>query len=675
MNLLEMSFYGAVMILVIVIIRALVLYKLPKKFFLILWGVVLLRLLVPFEISSGLSIYSHVPKGISEHFADTSDTAIMPSDSIPRNDSEPVSTDFTYPPYVGIVNLPEALQKIDHGDITAPDMQPMTATPTANSVQPITIPPGKTLRFCGTLFTALLFAIAYIKCYSEFRTSLPVQESFAAYWLEQHPLKRRISIRQSDKISAPLTYGVFRPVILLPKNTNWEDQKQLEYILYHEYTHIYRFDLVTKLLMIIALCLHWFNPFVWVMYLLFNQDIELACDESVVQHLAAQEKSAYARTLINMEEKKLYLAPLCNNFSKNAIEERITAIMKLKKTTLGTILGGVLLVGIVITTLMTSAAKTTNSVPGVPTPFPTVTATPTPTPGDSLHITNASTSQITPKDEGPETLLDTDSFPQIGICTPTYLNVRYGAGHEYPIITKLPCASIVEVLSATQDKNGEYWYAFSLTISGEKQTGYIHSQYVLLLEDGILVDKTPEELMASGSFPKNGSLMPKKLNVREGAGYDYPILTQLEQLTQVNIMEKIPAEDGETWYYVSFSQKEERKTGYVNSLYVRITDDSYPEGIVYTQIQEDDFFLTLTEKDFPREGLVSAENLRVRKGPGYTYDIISYIFPSTSIQILSQQTAEDGSHWYKISYSQSNTSQTGYVDAQYISTSAPTPKE
>ena len=130
-----------------------------------------------------------------------------------------------------------------------------------------------------------------------------------------------------------MTYGILHPVILMPKQTDWKNINQLRYIFSHEYVHIYRFDTIAKLIVTYALCIHWFNPFVWVMYILFNRDIELACDESVIRQFGDKSKSAYSLMLISMEAKKSGLSPLCNNFSKNAIEERITAIMNTKRMT------------------------------------------------------------------------------------------------------------------------------------------------------------------------------------------------------------------------------------------------------------------------------------------------------------------------------------------------------
>ncbi|HBK59723.1 MAG TPA: peptidase M56, partial [Firmicutes bacterium] len=164
----------------------------------------------------------------------------------------------------------------------------------------------------------------------------------------EHPLRRSVQIRQSDRIKAPLTYGVFRPVILFPKKTDWTDETKLPYILTHEFTHIRRFDTLAKLVLTAAVCVHWFNPFVWAMYVLVNRDIELSCDETVVRTFGETMKSAYALTLIGLEEEKNRHTFLVNSFGKNAIEERIVSIMKIKKTSLmGILLALTLAIGMV----------------------------------------------------------------------------------------------------------------------------------------------------------------------------------------------------------------------------------------------------------------------------------------------------------------------------------------
>lgn len=319
MSLIQMSFSGTVMILAIVIIRAVMINRLPKKVFLIMWEMVLLRLCLPFSIPSPYSLYSLV-------------------------------TDYT---------PSEILEE-------TPVLQVIPNVPVRN-VQPVHIPVeagqsvGATISIwmivwgIGIAVCLAFFSFTYVRCYLEFRTSLPVKNEFVTNWKREHPLYRKMEIRQSDRIFAPLTYGILRPVILMPQKTDWDNKEALQYVLLHEYIHIRRFDALSKLLTTAVLCVHWFNPFVWVMYVLFNRDIELSCDESVVRGFGEKSKSGYAKTLIRMETVKSGMTPLCNNFSKNAIEERITAIMKMKKTSFVSVLIGVVLVASIATASATSA--------------------------------------------------------------------------------------------------------------------------------------------------------------------------------------------------------------------------------------------------------------------------------------------------------------------------------
>nr|WP_255610759.1 M56 family metallopeptidase [Blautia sp. DFI.6.71] len=291
-----MSFLGTVIILLIVVLRTVLINRLPKKTFLILWWIALIRLLVPFSIKSVTSIYSLLQSIYS--------------------DINPVRTaqTTTFLPIHG--NMPEIANGLSEAMVQRTE-----------SISILSV-----IWLAGLLLCFGFFAVSYIKCYREFRFSLPVENDILEAWKEKHPLKRSLSIRQTETIAAPLSYGVIRPVILMPKNTEWKNIYQLRYVLEHEYVHIRRLDMLTKLIMIAAVCIHWFNPLVWVMYILFNRDLELSCDETVVRRFGMDIKSVYATALISMEEKKSGLTPLCNSFSKNAIEERIRAIMKIKKT-------------------------------------------------------------------------------------------------------------------------------------------------------------------------------------------------------------------------------------------------------------------------------------------------------------------------------------------------------
>ena len=329
MSLIQMSTSGAVMILAVLLIRFAAVNRLPKKLFILLWEAALLRLLLPFSIPSVFSIYTVVRR-------------VMTRSVIGWNGAVQSAQGTGIPQGAGTaLPMPENM---------ASTLLEIELTESAGTLSIWTI-----LWLTGVCICAVFFVIAYLRCRREFEMSLPVHHDFSARWLREHPLRRRVQLRQSDRIKTPLTYGVLKPVILLPKETDWNDSRQLSYVLLHEQIHIRRLDSLRKLVMTAALCIHWFNPFVWLMYILFNRDMELVCDEAVVHACGRRSRSAYARTLISMEERKSPALPLCNSFSRSAVKERVTAVMKTKKMTLWLGIVCVVILAAVVVFLATSA--------------------------------------------------------------------------------------------------------------------------------------------------------------------------------------------------------------------------------------------------------------------------------------------------------------------------------
>ena len=296
MSLFQMSVAGGVLILLIVVIRALAIHRLPKTTFLALWMIAALRLLLPFSIPLpfnihiGLDIFSNVVQELpSGNIAST-----LPGDSPPSYD-------------IGTAVPSPATEHISTFEI---------------------------LWLVGVLLLAIYFSISYFRSMRKFRMSIPDNTPYIQNWLTAHQISRPLAVRSSDLISSPLTYGILHPVILLPKKLDRNDQVALKYVLTHEYVHIRRFDAITKILFAAVLCIHWFNPFVWVMYVLANRDMELSCDAWVIRMMGAKNRSSYALMLIKMEERRNGMSALCSHFGKNAISERIEAIMKFKKTSI-----------------------------------------------------------------------------------------------------------------------------------------------------------------------------------------------------------------------------------------------------------------------------------------------------------------------------------------------------
>ncbi len=292
MIILNMSVSASILIIVIIVIRRIMLYRLPKKTFLILWSVASYRLLISLSIPSHLSIYTLI-------------------DEFKRKDFELGFTSRTT-----LVSDVVELTALSDISATAPDYEIIF----------------KATWIIGLTACALLILIKHFRSLLDYKASLPVDSNCVRLWERENRIVRKVEIRQSDRISMALTYGLFHPVVLLPKTTDWKDERRLRYILAHEYVHIRRFDIVYKWLFAAIACIHWFNPLVWIMYVLANRDIELSCDEAVVKIFGVAARSSYALTLIELQEKALF-APLINHFSRNAIEERAVSIMRAKKVT------------------------------------------------------------------------------------------------------------------------------------------------------------------------------------------------------------------------------------------------------------------------------------------------------------------------------------------------------
>lgn len=326
MSLLQMSLSGAVFILMVVVFRAITLNRLPKATFPALWDVALLRLLLPVTFRSPLSVYSMVRK------------------SVPALDT--VEN--------GIANLDVGVSPDQLGGMENEAAQIFLSNMPSVSVLSV-------IWGVGAAVTAGYFILSYLRCRREFQTALPVRNDFTSHWHRENPLWRTVDIRQLTGLSTPLTYGILRPVILMPKDMDWRNERQAQYMLFHEYAHIRRFDAVGKLIAAAALCVHWFNPLVWVLYFFFNRDMELSCDECVIRHFGGKHRKDYAMLLIRMEEQRSVSASFGNYFSKNATEERIKAIMKFRRKPILALAFAVIIVAVGAVAAFAMAPKTGNA--------------------------------------------------------------------------------------------------------------------------------------------------------------------------------------------------------------------------------------------------------------------------------------------------------------------------
>jgi beta-lactamase regulating signal transducer with metallopeptidase domain len=352
-NLVDMSITAGILIAAIVIIRATALDKIPKKTFLVLWAVALCRLLIPFTIPVLAPESTAVATPTQEARAAARESIIIIVGESPRTD-------------VGEPANPAAVP---------------TAAHTEHSPAIATI-----VWAVGAVTLFGFFAVVQIKTRRELRFATLVKDL---------SVKSRVPIYQSDRVTTPLAVGLFRPRIILPKSMDTDNAQLLNYVLAHENYHIRRLDSLWKLLTAVALCVHWFNPMMWVMFVLVNRDLELTCDEAVVRRNGTDSKAAYAYTLIGLAEFKSKFkfggnfAPLCNGFAKNATEERIRAIMetntKSKIRAFANIaIGGALVAMLTVGVLVASATESDAApTPDETKPSATTATTPEATPAES----------------------------------------------------------------------------------------------------------------------------------------------------------------------------------------------------------------------------------------------------------------------------------------------------
>ncbi len=149
-------------------------------------------------------------------------------------------------------------------------------------------------------------------------------------------LKRKMSdavrfkdnVFQSEKVDSPFVFGVVKPRIYVSYDIKGED---LDFVLKHENTHIKYFDHITKIIGFVILCVHWFNPLVWISYALFCKDTELACDELVIRNMTADKRKSYARTLYDIGVSKPVISACPIAFGEVSIKERVKTAVSYKK--------------------------------------------------------------------------------------------------------------------------------------------------------------------------------------------------------------------------------------------------------------------------------------------------------------------------------------------------------
>ena len=281
LKIINMSISASWLVLAVLILRF-VLKKAPKWINVLLWGIVAIRLICPFSFESPLSL-------------------IPSAETIPLN----IGMDSTPTINSGISAINNAVNPIISQSNT-----PMAGA----SINPLQITIGiyEYIWIFGMIALALYTAISYWRLHRKVDTAVRYKDN----------------IFQSENVSFPFVLGIIKPRIYLPFKMNGQ---YLEYVVAHEQAHICRKDHWWKPLGFLLLMIHWFNPLMWLAYVLLCRDIELACDEKVIKELGNEQRGDYTQALVacSVNRRMIVACPLA--FGEVSVKERVKSVMNYKK--------------------------------------------------------------------------------------------------------------------------------------------------------------------------------------------------------------------------------------------------------------------------------------------------------------------------------------------------------
>lgn len=273
-NFLSVSLSGVLIICIMLLLRFM-LKKAPKALTCVMWAIIIVRLILPFRIEAPWSLRPQTPE-ISEHVSQmTTESSPIPQMEVPF-----------FVPQTSIAGT--EMVKVDYLGIAA------------------------WVWVLGTCALGIYMLIAYLRLKFHVRESVRVD----------------YNVFTSSNLQNAFLLGYFRPRIYLPAGMKTED---MEMVITHELVHIKRGDNWLKLVAMLCLCLHWFNPVVWLAYFLLCRDIEDACDEQVIKNLDIQQRKTYSAALLwcGRDKRKFSVCPVA--FGESNIQRRIKNVLSYHK--------------------------------------------------------------------------------------------------------------------------------------------------------------------------------------------------------------------------------------------------------------------------------------------------------------------------------------------------------
>ena len=298
-KLINMSLTASVAIVFVLLLRRL-LRRAPRAISYALWSVVLFRLLCPVAIPSGLSLFGLLDAPV----APDGTIAYVPPDIVHMEDPSVA---------LPVPGIGEAItETLPQGE------EQLVADPLEAPVAAATF-----VWMAGVLAMAGYALVSYARLLRKLVTASPLRDN----------------IFLSDEIASPFVLGLFRPKIYVPSSLS---EQEWPYIILHEQHHIHRLDHLVKAVAFAALCIHWFNPLVWLAFFAAGRDMELSCDEAVVRKLGDGVRADYSASLLSLATGRRIIAGMPLAFGEGDTKRRIRNLANWKSPAVWVVLAAVL---------------------------------------------------------------------------------------------------------------------------------------------------------------------------------------------------------------------------------------------------------------------------------------------------------------------------------------------
>jgi len=295
MQVLDMGNTASIVILVVLLAR-LLLKKVPKVFSYALWAVVLFRLLCPFTFEATVSIMPEMASVSQDYSLSEAPISVLGA------------AEAAYHAVGDALNGGLGVQ-----DIRTTEKDEEGRTKYVGSLWwDVWILFGQYVWVAGMGVMLLYSTVSYLKIRKKLLVVVPLRDN----------------IFLADDINSPFVVGLFRPKIYLPCNL---EEKEQEYIILHEQYHIKRLDHVVKALAFLALAIHWFNPLVWVAFILASKDMEMSCDEAVVKKMGDDVRADYSASLLTLATGRRIIAGTPLAFGEGDTKSRIRNLANWRK--------------------------------------------------------------------------------------------------------------------------------------------------------------------------------------------------------------------------------------------------------------------------------------------------------------------------------------------------------